>query len=898
MSSILSTVPFYVLSNSLALNRLLAEAGRTVDWKLWAYAAFTQRDATRPDHVFMKRWERFETEGGYQPKEKIVDLLEAIRLIAEGYLEISNGRLYVKNQGEEPEEERVCQAGGTEMKYGKSAHFDRWQNIRARMTTWPMKLYMLYRHHCPADYFLAHPLEPMMADFIRQEGLNETHLHLNGCFYPEEEWLTDMYDIHGFLNETTQKWQDVRFHEHYVNVNPCLSPLLVANRLKLAALLRDAVLQLLDWSDRGCPLIEIPNEEREDESAKTTPWQEHLIRNTFRHIRRYALNPSLFSLPAWAVHVPKELRTRKQQEMQMWMRAFRLLEKGSEFRYKGQLQFFLHLYLLLENEHIQLNYHTEPRKGFEAFSISNDHTKRGVGSAEYYEETFYRLLKTAETKSHNYIEVRVAPKNLRTKCDLYLRSYEKACRRWEQEQKEQLRMQGELPPQSILRPQLVLVVHMIKNLPEKAPTKNQLLISPLFDSERKKHMKEAAELAEVARYLMTQHRVPMAIDAANSELNQAPEVFAPAYRLFERESGISHKTYHCGEDFLHLISGIRAVYEAITFLNLRNGNRIGHGIAVGISSKTWVESMPAKLVVSKRDWLLDMIFVWKLLHEHNPAAAEKAEREAVRVAGLLFAADARAVAKAELQYNSIHNLANFFKMRQFEPSYVSEWLDGRLPISHVQDEEWKLLDEKKKQFGIIPAVLYLCWNYSPWCRRAQEDLIEVKTDFLTKAELLELQQRVQHLIAVRDVVIETLPVSNVRISQYRRMQEHHVLRWLKVKGYTEEGDADMNICMGSDDPGIFATDLKNEYYHLYMCLRNAGLSAHEALEKLRRVNNAGRQFAFRKLPDMQPTPFKLTSLLNNSPRPLTLWERVERYSKHREQEGGDPYRPDWRDRDF
>lgn len=163
----------------------------------------------------------------------------------------------------------------------------------------------------------------------------------------------------------------------------------------------------------------------------------------------------------------------------------------------------------------------------------------------------------------------------------------------------------------------------------------------------------------------------------------------------------------------------------------------------------------------------------------------------------------------------------------------------------------------------MPALLYQHWNDNRECRLAQEESVEVKSDFLSVQELLQLQQRVQHLIAERDVVIETLPVSNLRIGQIRHIQEHHVLRWLKVKDYAVEGDADMNICMGSDDPGIFATDIKNEYYHLYMLLRNAGLSAHEAIEKLKRVNDAGRTFAFRELPDMRYTTFSLISLLNH-----------------------------------
>lgn len=885
MSSILSTVPLYVLSNSPALNHLLDDAGKSLDWRLWAYSAFMRRDSSRPDHVFMKRWELFEKKGGYTKQEQEIDLMKAIEMVAEGYLEISNGRLYVRNYGDEPEEESGNIPTEAAPKYAKSAHFDRWQNIRARMTTWPMKFYMLYRYHRPADYFLAHPQEPMVADFIRTEGLNETHLHLNGCLYPEIAWLQALYTIPSFLREIRKKWKKRAYHEHYMNVNSRLNPLLVANRLKLAAVLRDSILCL--------------------EKAGLQEQKEAIIRAE-KAIRRYSLNPKFFFGQVRLSEVPKDLQKRKQQEMLMWMRAFRLLEKDSDFRFKRKLQYLLHLYLLLQNEHIHLNCHTENRKGFEAFNTANDHPKPAVKTADYYESTFYHLLKSAEAQGHNFMEVRVSPSGLWEKHEMYLHAYERAWRRWEKEQKSLLRMKRELPQQSITRPQLVLVAHLIKDAPKPLPNAKGILFPPLFAAERTKHLREASDLAQVARHLMTQHRIPVAIDAANSELNQAPEVFAPAYRLFETLSGVAHKTYHCGEDFLHLISGVRAVYEAVTFLNLRNGNRIGHGTAVGILPEEWLESMPAKLLLSRRDWLLDMIFVWKMLHEVNPTAAEKAEREAVRVAGLIFTASPKNKRRKSstdtsapllrvkipfLRYNSIHTLSDFFEMRQFEPTYVRQWLDKQLPLSAAQVQEWNLMKKKAERFGRLPAELYWQWNIDPAWRDAQEEIIEVKRDFLTEAELLELQQRVQHLIATRDVVIETLPVSNMRISQFCHIQDHHVLRWLKVEGYKKTGDADMNICVGSDDPGIFATDIKNEYYHLYMSLRNAGLSAQRAVELLRKVNEAGRVYAFRKLPDMKPTPFKLSSLLNNTPRSLTLWERVERYSKHREQEGREPYHP-------
>ena len=100
------------------------------------------------------------------------------------------------------------------------------------------------------------------------------------------------------------------------------------------------------------------------------------------------------------------------------------------------------------------------------------------------------------------------------------------------------------------------------------------------------------------------------------------------------------------------------------------------------------------------------------------------------------------------------------------------------------------------------------------------------------------------LLNKRNVVIETLPVSNLRISQYRDIQDHHLLRWLCVKDCGVEGDAKMTVCMGSDDPGIFVSDLKNEFYHVFSNLRLAGLPPAECMEHIRQLNEAGRIYAF------------------------------------------------------
>jgi hypothetical protein len=70
--------------------------------------------------------------------------------------------------------------------------------------------------------------------------------------------------------------------------------------------------------------------------------------------------------------------------------------------------------------------------------------------------------------------------------------------------------------------------------------------------------------------------------------------------------------------------------------------------------------------------------------------------------------------------------------------------------------------------------------------RANE-LISKNAAFLDAPSYVRLQQALMSKVAERGVLIETLPSSNVRISQYSHIGEHHSLRWMRIPGYIEEG---------------------------------------------------------------------------------------------------------------
>lgn len=49
-------------------------------------------------------------------------------------------------------------------------------------------------------------------------------------------------------------------------------------------------------------------------------------------------------------------------------------------------------------------------------------------------------------------------------------------------------------------------------------------------------------------------------------------------------------TVHAGEDFTRLAEGIRRMHESVEFGLLRMGDRIGHGVALGVDPARWMKS--------------------------------------------------------------------------------------------------------------------------------------------------------------------------------------------------------------------------------------------------------------------------------------------------------------------
>ena len=60
---------------------------------------------------------------------------------------------------------------------------------------------------------------------------------------------------------------------------------------------------------------------------------------------------------------------------------------------------------------------------------------------------------------------------------------------------------------------------------------------------------------------------------------------------------------------MHLLTGLRLVDQAIEQLELREGDRIGHGLALGVDAREWARRS-SRIAMTRETRLLDLVWQW------------------------------------------------------------------------------------------------------------------------------------------------------------------------------------------------------------------------------------------------------------------------------------------------
>lgn len=383
------------------------------------------------------------------------------------------------------------------------------------------------------------------------------------------------------------------------------------------------------------------------------------------------------------------------------------------------------------------------------------------------------------------------------------------------------------------------------------------------------------------------------LDVAGDENALKIEWFAPVLRWLRRgfkplpdgEHACTgfHLSIHAGEDYAHPASGMRHIDETVRFCEMREGDRLGHALAIGIVPKQWA-ARQGEMMLPLDEHLDNLVWLWhhaSVLSSILPLAQQVLplfERRIARfwrrspwwqVPDLMAANDSCGCDGNE----SVDPLADFehSPLRDATPndlyqawylrrnchfrlkSLSGAWpVDSRelsaLPDHQALSEQRSLASQLYQarhtwlaQATEAPLVIVRMGDeaaahggFAPknWARignKADDSILE---DVDTPAELDFMHALQDWLLTEYDklgLIIEANPTSNLYIARLQSHAEHPIFRWYPPDESVLAHGAAANlyglrrgpvrVLVNTDDPGIMPTTLRTEF----LLLREAAL---------------------------------------------------------------------------
>lgn len=495
----------------------------------------------------------------------------------------------------------------------------------------------------------------------------------------------------------------------------------------------------------------------------------------------------------------------------------------------------LHVYSLLSAQFRRIAIHQPHTAGFDAFI---DVAHCGLTRIHHLYQTQFMQLHRMDGRPFNMLDCRFTPTKEKTKNIETYKRYVRAVRGEEPVMLGFSRLQAasNLPFREFrLRP------HFIKTKDKDLPCTLHLGIRVPC-----RHAKTRKALETQAQALCFQEEATpceflFGKDAAGNEKLCPPEVFAPTFRLLTKHAGcwatLNHTSYHVGEIFSDVTSGLRAIDEALRFLNLKPGDRIGHGTALGINPTWWRKKYP-RVRLSQGTMLDNYVWIWGIWHKLNIRSSVSTQKEMMeKFFGTSHAED------IFLPLGGIKQLCNEI-YRLYREIYVDEkklYMLEEKDIPNILYRAWRIrladpLRLEKPTRCDVPWIqeeiklinkfrndsmafkIFTAYHNDAYVRRKYESCIDIDTGYITDELIYMLQDYMILRLRENKISVEVMPTSNKRIMGYKTYEEHHVLRWLGIDSKNVRPSP--SILLASDNPGLFSTNIYNEYAHLLIAIKN------------------------------------------------------------------------------
>lgn len=506
-----------------------------------------------------------------------------------------------------------------------------------------------------------------------------------------------------------------------------------------------------------------------------------------------------------------------------------------------------HAYLLikyrLRAELIQIN----KKVGFGNFLKYQDRKEYFIKEGSIYETAFISMAINDVFKfnSMTSFETRIAPKTSASSIHKNLVKYQK------QSSIDSIsRFHANHPIDVILdnsNPQVeqhFYTIHFIKK--RDIVPKNKIVgaMTCRHNSLRQEIKSQAMAIVNLRESSSPKAKLIKGIDAASSEFAAGPEVFAQVFRYL-KDHKLSGKynflqddfsenklraTFHVGEDFYDLVDGLRAIDEAVHFLNLKQGDRLGHALALGIDGLEFYNfkgrklMMPKEVILDNVAWLLAKIRKFGIATCRNEVS--RLEKLFESLFGEIYA---NSIDRGP--QNGMYTYTCYFdawKLRGDDPLlYLNNYNQEIEEITNLTYWERCRVNyyypvNTNIRKSATSKFLYHEYHFNPYVKEKGRKIkqFDITDDYIHLVR--EVQKQYLHFIKVRNIGIECNPSSNYIIGTFKRYSKHPIIQFYN---YPLESDFDrlkdcpqLFVSINTDDQGIFSTSLENEYALLAIAL--------------------------------------------------------------------------------
>lgn len=286
-------------------------------------------------------------------------------------------------------------------------------------------------------------------------------------------------------------------------------------------------------------------------------------------------------------------------------------------------------------------------------------------------------------------------------------------------------------------------------------------------------------------------------------------------------------TIHAGEEFYRLSGGLRRIHEAVEFGLIGEGDRIGHGLALGWSVEQWAARHLLSFQ-SREERLFDL--VWELERYRKGDLDADATRIALvegqldDLARSLFGPLRRPSELIELR-QQLFDFATL--MRAYDYPFGPRTLDSEAPLvaRYLVDPGVRRRAQAPVEVGHHPSEVVFLDRAQTWLRNQ-----------LTKLA----------------ITVETNPSSNLVIGGFDDFCAHPTFVMSRPDPSQGPRHAQLPVSINSDDPLTFASCLADEYAYVEAALAGRDTPATDAMRWLDEAREAGWRSRFSLAASAEP----------------------------------------------